>query len=129
MLFRCIFYESLIDGNWQRNDIVCCNNNAKAIILGSRKLISRTAQCQTICLNGFSCNVLVPSIRLFVVRHCIRCSSYFAYTDFRLKGLWKTTRLQAEQLIISELVKKLPAFYGIGSFIITFTRPCHWYLF
>jgi len=34
-----------------------------------------------------------------------------------------------EKLIITQLVKKFPTFYGIWRFITMFPRTCYWFLF
>ena len=48
--------------------------------------------------------------------------SLFRFTDYLLTP-WSRVRL--ENLIHSQLVKKFPAFYGIGRIITTFTRARH----
>jgi hypothetical protein len=37
-------------------------------------------------------------------------------------------RVLLEKLIVTQLVKKFPAFYGSQMFIAVFTRAHHWYL-
>jgi hypothetical protein len=37
-------------------------------------------------------------------------------------------RVLLEKIIVSQLVKKFPAFFGTQRFITMFTRACHWSL-
>jgi len=38
------------------------------------------------------------------------------------------SRVLLEKLIVTQIVKKFPAFYGIGKLITAFTKARHWYL-
>jgi len=42
----------------------------------------------------------------------------------RIITSWR--RVLLEELIVTQLVKKFPTFHGNQSFIIMFTRTCHW---
>jgi hypothetical protein len=45
------------------------------------------------------------------------------------KSKWSPwSRVLVEELVVTQLVKKLPVFYGIRKLITIFTRACHWSL-
>jgi hypothetical protein len=58
------------------------------------------------------------------------CSLYFCHFKFPkfLTGQPPPRSRVLEKLIITQLVKKFPAFYGTRSFITVFTRALHWSL-
>jgi hypothetical protein len=56
----------------------------------------------------------------------VQFASFFNYCDsFRATYLTTWSSVHLEKLTVSQLVKKLPAFYGIRSFNTVFTRDCH----
>jgi hypothetical protein len=95
---------------------------------------SKTLICTTIGLfglrNSTDCSRILKGVTSTSLWRIALCSLFtFKYMSVCL-CIYPTpwSRDLLKKLTVTQLVRKLPAFYGNRRFIIVFTRSCHWFL-
>jgi hypothetical protein len=86
---------------------------------------SNTSQLDPSKVSSHGC---MPSIRPIINVHKMFHTNLHMFSNYLTNNLTELSRALLEQLTVTQLLRKFPAFHGTWRFITMFTRARHWFL-